>query len=447
MSSPPGRFVTYSPGRTQVLRGCDRGAMSFGVAMARVRAVQPRRERATDPRPPLLHRVSEGQLLLLDRLIAGLMVLVAVIHLWRFASGTGPGEADGVFVWVLAALCFAIRRRNAVAALALMTATVLVGVALGRSGAATNVPDALIAVPMYQVASTTPRLPSLAGLAAELLLLGGLAAASGLRGLAGAAVGTALVATAAWFVGDSVRVRRVYVAGLAEQAAQRQREELERAQRSLAEERLQIARELHDVVAHSLAVIAVQSGVGRHVIDSNPAEAKRSLTAVQTTSRAALDELRRMLGVLRGDEQQPAELSPAPGISGLVHLVDQVRSAGVPVELEISSSVADALSPAAELSLYRIVQEGLTNVVKHAGPAKAHVRLRDDGPELVLEVLDDGNGPLAPNPRSDEPSAHHGVIGMRERVALFGGSFEAGPQSNGGFAVIVRLPRDRVCGR
>jgi signal transduction histidine kinase len=251
-----------------------------------------------------------------------------------------------------------------------------------------------------------------------------------------------VTAVAAWFVGDSVRVRHLYMAGLSEQAAQHQREALERAQRSVAEERLQIARELHDVVAHSLSVIAVQSGVGRHVIDDQPAEAKKALAAVEETSRAALTELRRMLGVLRRDDARPATLEPTPGVAAVGTLVEQVRAAGFPVRLDSGSVVAMTLAPTIQLTIYRIIQEALTNVVKHAGPASVHVEIRDDAGDLVLEVNDNGRGfgtttldPLAPHIRS-----HHGITGMRERVELFDGSLLAGPRPQGGFRVLARFP-------
>jgi signal transduction histidine kinase len=254
-----------------------------------------------------------------------------------------------------------------------------------------------------------------------------------------------IAAIAAWFVGDSVRVRRTYVAGLAEQADQRQREILERAQRSVAEERLQIARELHDVVAHSLSVIAVQSGVGRHVIDEHPAQAKKALAAVEATSRDALSELRRMLGVLRHDDDRPASLIPAPGVSSLSALVEQVCAAGVDVSLDVSSARAHQLSASADLAVFRIVQEALTNVVKHAGSATVRVELRDEPNALVLEILDDGGPGLARYPSTfDEVDAHHGIIGMRERVLLFDGAFEARPRPEGGFRVFARLPLEGI---
>jgi signal transduction histidine kinase len=392
--------------------------------------------------------VTPRQWVLLDRLVAAVLLLVIALHAVRIAHGVHPiqPEIDMVVVWSAAAISIAVRRRSAFLALAVMAAGVIFDVAWGPRGAPSSFPDVLIAVPMVQLASTTDRLPSLAGLGATLAALAGAAAAAGARG-SSVGFAAAFVATAAWFVGDSVRVRRVYLAGLAEQGAQRQREALERAQRSLAEERLQIARELHDVVAHSLSVIAVQSGVGRHVIDTNPVAAKQALGAVEETSRAALDELRRMLGVLRGHDQEPAELAPAPGVASLGSLVEQVRTTGIPVVLEVTSSSARALSPAAELSVYRIVQEALTNVVKHAGPATAYVGLRDESAELVLEVRDDGcrAGGLPPYPGSVAPSwGQHGLVGMRERVALFGGSFAAGPQPQGGYRVVARFPIDRV---
>jgi signal transduction histidine kinase len=412
--------------------------------MGTLRAVDLRPEPAAAPRPPLLHRVTQGRLLLIDRLIAGLLLLVVALHVLRIAEGIPPpnSEIELVVVWSLAALSIAVRRQSAVGGLVLMTAAVILDVTWGPGGGPSNLPDVLIALPMFQLAATTDRRPSLAALGAELVVLTTAASAGGPGGRS-LALGAGLVATASWFIGDSVRVRRVYVAGLAEQAAQRQREALERAQRSLAEERLQIARELHDVVAHSLSVIAIQSGVGRHVIDVNPTEAKRALGAVEETSRAALDELRRMLGVLRGHDQEPAERAPAPGIASLGRLVDQVRAAGIPVELDVTSGLARALSPAAELSVYRIVQEALTNIVKHAGPASAYVGLRDDGSELVLEVRDDGLGAggLTPYPGSvPQGSGQHGLVGMRERVALFGGLFAAGPRPEGGYRVIARFP-------
>jgi signal transduction histidine kinase len=339
-----------------------------------------------------------------------------------------------------AGLAVALRRRAPVTALALITVCIAVGASAGVS----PVLDPFIGIPMYQVASTLERRRSLPVLVAVMSLL---VSASAVRSIALHRVELEtlglVVGVAAWFVGDSVRARRTYMAGLAEQAAQRQRETEQRARRSVAEERLQIARELHDVVAHSLSVIAVQSGVGRHVIDSQPAEAKRALAAVEATSRAALDELRRMLGVLRRDDGQPAALAPAPGVGALDPLMKQVRQAGYDVDLAIHSTAVRQLSPGVEQSIYRIIQEALTNVVKHAGPARVQVDIRDDADALVIEVNDNGrglSGGPAAVPGIDGAAAHHGIIGMRERVALYDGSLSAGPRPEGGFRVSARFP-------
>jgi signal transduction histidine kinase len=268
-----------------------------------------------------------------------------------------------------------------------------------------------------------------------------------------------VVALAAWFLGDSVRARRAYTAGLAEQAARRQQEEIERAQRSVIEERVRIARELHDILAHSLGVITIQAGVGRHVLDDQPDETRRALEAVETTSRSALEELRRVVGLLRQPDQLSPALSPAPGLGDLAHLVEQVRAAGVPVELDLRGQPA-SLPPGVELSLYRIVQEALTNVVKHAGPASARVRISFEQSAVEIAVTDNGRGAtsagagngahsdrLTPLSSSIDEApgnelVHHGIIGMRERVALFGGSLTAGPGPGGGFRVTAHLPLD-----
>jgi signal transduction histidine kinase len=389
-------------------------------------------------------------LLQLIDVVVGVVVVVVQAHAAaEFQPGPFPGltqtqpTLEILIPAVGAGVAIAVRRRVPMTALALMALCIAVGAGTGMS----TVLDPFIAIPMYQVAATYERRRSLPALFAVVALL---VSASTVRSFAlhradlemlGLVVGIA-----AWFVGDSVRVRRTYVAGLAEQAAQRQRESEERAQRSVAEERLQIARELHDVVAHSLSVIAVQSGVGRHVIDSQPAEAKKALAAVEATSRSALDELRRMLGVLRRDDGQPAALAPAPGVDALDPLMQQVRMAGYVVDLDIRSTAVGALAPGVEQSIYRIIQEALTNVVKHAGPARVRVEILDVDDALVIEVNDDGRGlsrPLTEMP-DVEDGAHHGIVGMRERVALYDGILSVGPRPEGGFRVYARFQLDTL---
>jgi signal transduction histidine kinase len=216
-------------------------------------------------------------------------------------------------------------------------------------------------------------------------------------------------------------------------ALESQREEA--ALRAAADERLRIAQELHDIVAHSLGVIAVQAGVGMHVIDSDPAEARRSFESISSASRSSLAEIRRLLGVVRSG-QAGAAYVPAPGLSDLTQLADDVATAGLTVDLDVAVD-ADSLPRSMELAAFRIVQESLTNCLRHAGARRASVRLACEQGGLVVEVSDDGFGPDGSRPGG------HGLVGMRERVAVHGGSLETGASATGGFRVLARLPCDQ----
>ncbi|MGK5544657.1 sensor histidine kinase [Streptomyces sp. URMC 127] len=240
-------------------------------------------------------------------------------------------------------------------------------------------------------------------------------------------------------LGDAVRSRRAYVAAIEERAVRAERTREEEARRRVAEERLRIARELHDVVAHHIALVNVQAGVASHIMDSRPDQAKEALAHVREASRSALSELRATVGLLRqyGDPEAPTE--PAPGLGSLGRLVDGFARAGLTVS--VTGGPGGALPAAVDLAAYRVVQEALTNVHKHAGPvARAEVTL-DRGPDaLVVTVLDDGGGspPAAPPPES----GGHGLLGMRERVTALGGACEAAPRRDGapGFRVHAVLP-------
>jgi signal transduction histidine kinase len=388
-----------------------------------------------EPKPPLLHRIQQqANLQRIDYAVAFVLLLAAFPRFFHPAAHTGwSGSAFGLALG--AAVPIAMRRRWPMYALGIATVSLTIATGLGQSFA----PDPLIALPMYQVAAVRERRESIPALViAGLALLIAAAVGSATHPGEGSATFSVLLAFAAWFVGDAVRVRRVYTAGLAEQAAQRARETVERAQRGVAEERLRIARELHDVVAHSLSVIAVQSGVGSHVIDEHPDQAKKALAAVESTSRSALDELRRLLGVLRREETGEPDLAPTPSIADLGPLVDQIRTTGVPVVLRIDGEALLGLPSLVELSVYRIVQEALTNVVKHAPGAPTTVEIRRDGDSIVAAVTDDGASTVVPYQSS--PVEHHGIIGMRERAALFNGSLEASPRPGGGFRVVARIP-------
>ena len=200
---------------------------------------------------------------------------------------------------------------------------------------------------------------------------------------------------AGWFIGDSVAARRRYLAGLAEQAERERAAEAERARQEVREERVRIARELHDVVAHTLAVITVQAGVGRRLMAKRPEEASTALESIETIGRTAQDELRVVLGLLRDEENRTAALAPAPRLVDVKELVETVRASGTPVDLHMSGTDRP-LSPALELSVYRVVQEALTNVVKHAPGARATVDLAVSDREIRLDVTDDG-GPAGPS--------------------------------------------------
>jgi signal transduction histidine kinase len=209
-------------------------------------------------------------------------------------------------------------------------------------------------------------------------------------------------------------------------------------ERAAVEERARIARELHDVVAHHVSKIAVQAEVGR-VADPDASELERArLTDIGETAREALREMRRVLGVLREDAGGGGERAPQPGLAQLEHLIEEARLAGSPVRFSLSGRVTP-LPPSVDLSAYRIVQEALTNTLRHArGVARAAVTLRYRPSELCVEVLDDGTASSADH--SADGRTGHGLIGMRERVALFGGDFFAGPGAGGGFEVRARFP-------
>jgi signal transduction histidine kinase len=293
--------------------------------------------------------------------------------------------------------------------------------------------------------------------------------------LRGGLVPVALCVIIAWFTGYIVRQRRQYAVRLQDEAASK----------AVAEERLRIARELHDVVAHSMSVIAVQAGYGQYVIDTQPADARNALGAIQATSREALDEMRRMLGALRqadqaawpddaapagqagsaasgspatarvpgqrGGDAECAPLFPAPRLADLDRLLSRTASAGVRVDMTCCGQPRE-LPASIDLSAYRIVQEALTNVVKHAQTSSCQVLIGYGRDELILEVTDNGAGlpamagvgAVSPGPdgagAGGLAAGGHGIIGMRERVMLLGGEFSAGPRPGYGFQVVAHIP-------
>ena len=236
-----------------------------------------------------------------------------------------------------------------------------------------------------------------------------------------------------WYAGRRVRSRGVYMQLLHERARQLEREQDQEARRAVEAERASIARELHDVVAHQVSMMTVQAGAAKTVAQSDPQAAQRAMAAVENAGRQALNELRHLMGVLRPETEQPG-LTPQPALAELPELVDHVRQAGLAVTLDMEVDLQDLLARVG-LSAYRIVQEALTNVLKHAGPeAETSVRLTADGEVIVITVTDNGQGATI------LPSSGHGLHGMRERAQQLGGTLNAGPQPGGGFRVEARLP-------
>ncbi|MFG3661345.1 sensor histidine kinase [Streptomyces sp. NPDC047706] len=246
----------------------------------------------------------------------------------------------------------------------------------------------------------------------------------------------------AWVLGDSIRTRRAYFAQLEERAARLEKEREAQSKVAVAAERARIARELHDVVAHNVSVMVVQADGAAYVLDAAPDQARKALETISSTGRQALAEMRRLLGVLRtGEHQEGGEYVPQPDVQQIEDLVEQCRSSGLPVDFRIEGTPRP-LPSGVELTAYRIVQEALTNTRKHGGPnAGASVRLVyfDDGLGLLVE--DDGKG--APHELYEEGGLDgqgHGLIGMRERVGMVGGTLDAGPRPGGGFRISALLP-------
>lgn len=241
-----------------------------------------------------------------------------------------------------------------------------------------------------------------------------------------------IVTTLPWYVGRRVRIRGDLAAAARERAEYLEWKRASDAQRAIADARAGIARELHDVVAHNVSVMTVQAGVARLVVTDDPERAQEAMVAVEEAGRRALDELRHLLGVLR-PETASGELGPQPGSNQVHKLVDQLRQTGMSISLVMD--IPTELPVRVDLFAYRIVQEALTNVLKHAGvDATAHVRLEETDGHLDIEVADTGTG------STTLPGSGQGIVGMRERAILLGGTFQAGPRPEGGFRVLAKLP-------
>ena len=403
-------------------------------------------------RPPLTKRMRTVHWIAIDCVVGGFLAICSAA-----TTGGIVGHARLPLILLMMVVIFipvALRRRAPVVAFG---ALVILGVLLaGLPPSAPALIFVAAAFVLYTVTVEGRKRTGAAALGLMLAVLVVLTAAghNSRRAEAGAVfVPIALANVIAWMTGYSVRQRRLYVVTLQHQAASS----------AVAEERLRIARELHDVVAHSMSVIAVQAGYGQYVIDASPDGAREALGAIQATSRDALEEMRRMLGVLRqqdmtasptridpapgqappsgGAQPRQAPLAPAPGLAGLDRLIERTCGAGVRVRREVCGHPRPA--PAGvDLSAYRIIQEALTNVVRHAGTgASCVVSVGYTDADLVIRVTDDGGLPVTlPSVSVATAGSGHGIIGMRERVHLCGGTFRAGPLPAGGFEVMAALP-------
>ncbi|MEU7389286.1 sensor histidine kinase [Streptomyces tanashiensis] len=375
------------------------------------------------------------------------VVLLGFSLLWVVSAGTVGGSALGYgLVALLFSLVVALRRRAPEKMLLLAVGLGLAQLALGLKPFMADF--AMLVIIFTVAAHDGPRWAS------RLALVGGLAAStlSQLRwpleetNSGAAMVFFTIIMTVpfalAWVLGDSLRTRRAYFAQLEERASRLEQEREAQAKVAVAAERARIARELHDVVAHNVSVMVVQADGAAYVMDSSPDTAKQALETISTTGRQALAEMRRLLGILRtGEHQEAGEYVPQPDVGQIEDLVEQVRGAGLTVDFAIEGSPRP-LPSGVELTAYRIVQEALTNTRKHGGPdVGASVRLVyfDDGLGLLVE--DDGRG--APQEMYEDGGADgrgHGLIGMRERVGMVGGTLDAGPRPGGGFRISALLP-------
>ncbi|MGW0590273.1 sensor histidine kinase [Streptosporangium sp. NPDC002607] len=373
-----------------------------------------------------------------DALWLSPFLLISVLNVW--AVGTGDLVALGTTrlgSWGFAGLGLLLfvpllwLRQRPVTVFVIISLTCFLQWLLGVQPLFFNIS---VLVAMYGVASRRPlRWAVGAGLVVELGLALAFARLAPELDVSAFATASAF-AVAIWIAGIYANTRRRYLEGLEERAERAERERDQQARLAAAAERARIARELHDVVAHNVSVMIVQADGAGYAIEHDPEQARQAMRAVSATGRGALAEMRRMVGVLRADGVQE-EYAPQPSLSQLDDLVARVRASGLPVEFRVLG-VPRKLPEGEQLTVYRIVQEALTNTLKHGGPgSRAVVEMEYGVRELLLRVTDDGRGAAAPRREGG-----HGLVGMRERVALFGGSVEARPGPGGGFRVVARLP-------
>jgi signal transduction histidine kinase len=425
----------------------------------------------------LLNRARRLNPMVADGLLGAFLLVIALPQLFvqdpayhDLGYSFRGGDWLGVLLLAGETLTLSWRRRHPLIVLGVSTAS---AVALLLVGFPPTVADLAMVVATYSLAAHSPRRTAIIGGAAFMVALGGILVVAGLKYTHDATrpqdyvVNFATFAFA-WFLGVLQRGRHQHTAELERLNRQLASERESRARGAVAEERSRIARELHDVIAHAVSVMVVQAGAARRVTDSRPDQAKDAMTLIESTGRQALAEMRDLVGVLR-DVDEPTSLDPQPRLGDVATLVERSRAAGLDVTLEVEGEPRP-LPTGIDLSAYRIVQEALTNVRKHAGPATAEVRVRYGTLDLQIEVVDDGRGPLGRplgslngngdradrgdgggngrdrGDRGCDEGRGNGLIGMRERVALYGGRLEVGPMPPRGFRVLAHLPLERGAG-
>jgi signal transduction histidine kinase len=390
-------------------------------------------------RRAIAQRIRDVRPSTLDWLLA-LSFLVAIeIEIGIRSPRFEPGDLPTQLSALAATLPLAWRRRAPVAATAVVMAGLIAQIAIEGDSLGLSLLAAVVIV--WSTARHFDRRTALASLG---IAIGAFWIASAVPPTSGAqyVIGDALwgssVLGGSWALGRAFRSRRLRAHELEERADHLEREQEAQARAAVADERGRIARELHDIVAHNVSTMVVQAGAGKRVMESDPDGARKAFESIERSGRQALAEMRRLLGILRTDREGLA-LAPQPGLEHLEALISHVESAGLPVELTVVGE-PQPLPSGIDVSAYRIIQEGLTNAIKHAGPAHAEVVVRYGDRELQLEILDDGQG--AEESMANGAQQGHGLVGMRERVNLYDGTLETGSREGRGYAVRARLPME-----
>lgn len=366
-----------------------------------------------------------------DVALAAALAALALADLWAL-------ELDELKAHRLAATPFAIlvpltlgwrRRRTAEAAGVAAAGVALQGLIVEPTTSLAQTATVLL-LAFSLGAHETPR-RALAGLAASMVAV--VSIAIGASESAGAILSIPVFLAVPYLAGVAVRAARRYAERLERLTEQLERERERSSRLAVAEERARIARELHDVVSHGVGVMSVQAAGARRIVNSDPMRAREALSAIESTGRSALVDLERMLQLMRSPDVAVSTTDSTPRLADLPALAARLRAAGLDVELVCHGSAPPA-PPALELAVYRVLQEGLTNAVKHAPGASVRAVIRFEPGAIELEVVDRGNVGAPP------AAGGHGLVGMRERVSLFRGEFEAGPQPEGGFRVYARIP-------